>query len=243
MKFSIHINQKQALELGISNINQAMIFDLLTGCAAWAKTQIIEGDVYYWVARQTISKELQILNLKPDTVYRHLKKLHQIGVIQHVKYGVKDCIKITEKGRKYYVGNESELSPPTMSEINPNHYVGNESENNSEINPTYQTTKNIISLSNISDSDILFSFESFYENYPKKVGKESAKKAWKKITLKEKKLAIENLNIRYANTEITFIPNPATYLNGKRWEDEIIQSDQSTPHSKRFQSAIKEFSQ
>ena len=27
----------------------------------------------------------------------------------------------------------------------------------------------------------------------------------------------------YADTEKQYIPNPATYLNGKRWEDEIIK--------------------
>lgn len=132
MKYNLHINQKQAMKLGIQNINQAHIFDLLSICAVWADPIVIDDSVYYWVARQTISKELEILNLKPDTVYRHLKSLHDLDLIEYKKSGKKDCIKITKKGKNYH--------SDTMSEINPNNYVGNKSENNSEINPTYHTT-------------------------------------------------------------------------------------------------------
>lgn len=136
MKYTIHVNQKQALEIGIVNINQAVIFDFLTGVAAWAEPVVIDGDVYYWVARQKIAKELEILNFKPDTIYRHLKSLIDIGVIDHIKSGVKDCIRITELGKSYYISNES-----TMSDNNPSHYVGYPSESPSDIHPTYKTTK------------------------------------------------------------------------------------------------------
>jgi len=174
VKYSININQKQALELGIKNINQVAIFDLLCGAATWARTQVIDDVVYYWVARQTIANELPILNLKADTIYRHLKSLAEIGVIEHVKSGKKDCIKVTEKGRKYYIGNESENNVSTMSEMNPNPCVGNksekepnseidpsklgnESENNSDLNPTNQLTKKQISKTKDHKNNIDFS--------------------------------------------------------------------------------------
>lgn len=150
MKHSIHVNQKQAVELGITNINQAHILDLLTGASTWATPEIVDGQVYYWVSRQRISAELPLLNLKADTIYRHLKSLDEIGLIEYIKKGKKDCMRLTPKGRSYYVGNKSELP---MSEINPNndensdldpnHYVGNESENYSDLNPTDPTTSNI----------------------------------------------------------------------------------------------------
>ena len=145
MKYNLYINQKQAIELGIKNINQAIIFDLLSNCATWAKPIKSGNDVYYWVARQALCKELPLMNLKPDTMYRHLKALAEIGIIEHIKDGVKDLVRITEKGKSYhhdqknhYVGNKSESSQ--NSEINPTKH-GNKSENNSEINPTYHTTK------------------------------------------------------------------------------------------------------
>lgn len=153
MKYTLHINQKQAIELGITNVNQAHVFDLLTGMSTWAEPEIIDGDVFYWVSRSRISEELSLLNLKPDTIYRHLKTLAELGLIEYRKSGKKDCARVTKKGASYYVGNKSESSKNTMSEINPknnknseinpNHYVGNKSEKNSEINPTYKTTNNI----------------------------------------------------------------------------------------------------
>ena len=124
MKYTLNINQPQAIELGISSANQALIFDLLTSAATWAKPEIIENDVFYWVARQTIANELELLKLKPDTIYRHLKSLAKIGLINYKKVGKKDCIQITKKGQKYLIKDKNS----TMSEINPNHYVGNKSE-------------------------------------------------------------------------------------------------------------------
>lgn len=142
MKFSLFVNQRQAIDLGITNVNQAHIFDFLTGVATWADAVVVDGEVFYWVSRQEISRELPLLNIKEETVYRHLKSLATIGVIEYKKQGKKDCVRLTEKGKKYYVGNESELTESTISEINPNsnEKLGNKSEKNSDLNPTYPTT-------------------------------------------------------------------------------------------------------
>jgi hypothetical protein len=71
-------------------------------------------------------------------------------------------------------------------------------------------------------------FEEFWRAYPKKVGKEAAWKAWKKIkppaALLAKILtaipeAIQSRQWRLENGR--FIPNPATWLNQGRWDDEL----------------------
>jgi len=141
MKYNLNVNQKRALELGIVNINQAHIFDLLSCSQVWAKTEIVEGEVFYWVARQRICDELPIIALKPDTVYRHLKNLSNLGLIKYTTLGKKDLIQITKEGKSYYVGNRSELSK--NSEIDPTK-LGNRSEFCSEIDPTYKDTNIII---------------------------------------------------------------------------------------------------
>ena len=182
MKYNLNINQIQALNLGIKNINQAHIFDLLTSASTWATTEIVNNNVYYFVARQMIVEELKLLNLKPDTVYRHLKSLNKINLIDYIKVGKKDCIRITEKGKKYL--SKSKKNNSTMSEINSNRYVGNKSEleqnseinlrksennseNNSEINPTYHYTKRDHytnnTLSNSKEQKREISFKNFKE--------------------------------------------------------------------------------
>lgn len=127
MKYHLHINQQRALELGISSVNQALILDLLCSAPTWAQAVVFNGEVYHWVARQKVCSELSILSLKPDTVYRHLKALAKLGLIDHQKDGKRDLIRLTTLGKSYYVGNESE---ETRKQIR----------GNSEINPTDPTT-------------------------------------------------------------------------------------------------------
>ena len=69
-------------------------------------------------------------------------------------------------------------------------------------------------------------FEQFYNDYPRKVGRYTAERSFKKLSVKDKINAYNGLKnyLRYwkANeTEKQFIPHPSTFLNQKRWEDEV----------------------
>jgi len=114
-----------AIKLGITNASQAHIFDLLTAASSWATPVSIEGEVYYWVARQTVVKELPLLSLKPDTVYRHLKTLADLGLIVYKKQGTRDCVRLTDKGKTYMSNTYAEGQPkqdknaPQNSDLNP----------------------------------------------------------------------------------------------------------------------------
>jgi len=75
-------------------------------------------------------------------------------------------------------------------------------------------------------------FEDFWQVYPRKVGKEAARRSWAKI--KNKPLVLEQIKAalswqtkseQWAKPQ--FVPHPATYLNQGRWQDEPpIQIDQ-----------------
>ena len=70
-------------------------------------------------------------------------------------------------------------------------------------------------------------FESWYSKYPRKVGKQAAIKAFNRLTVKEKKLAIASLDnhIKHwlkSDTDMEHIPHPSTWLNQKRWEDDLV---------------------
>lgn len=65
-------------------------------------------------------------------------------------------------------------------------------------------------------------FARFWQAYPRKVGKADARKAFDKAC---HKLAPEEITgalerAKAAWTDPQFIPHPATWLNGERWEDE-----------------------
>jgi hypothetical protein len=67
-------------------------------------------------------------------------------------------------------------------------------------------------------------FEDFWYKYPKKVGKEAARKAWNKANPDIIKV-IDAINWQretkqWQAEDGKYIPNPATYLNQGRWQDE-----------------------
>lgn len=66
-------------------------------------------------------------------------------------------------------------------------------------------------------------FDDFWTAYPKKVGKGDAEKAWKKLKpdLDTCLSAISSAKVGadWLKDGGQFIPHPATWLNGKRWED------------------------
>jgi DNA replication protein DnaC len=71
-------------------------------------------------------------------------------------------------------------------------------------------------------------FEEFWNLYDKKVSKESAVKAFKKIPQKDYDNIRNNIPIFVKQfSDKQFQPHFATYLNGKRWQDEISTKTQT----------------
>ena len=72
----------------------------------------------------------------------------------------------------------------------------------------------------------LIPFDDFWNIWPKKTGGDPAKKSWKKLKVDNSLFNLIKHHLitldAYGQTEKQFIPNPATYLNQKRWEDEVI---------------------
>lgn len=70
-------------------------------------------------------------------------------------------------------------------------------------------------------------FEEFWSKYPKKVGKEPARKAFEraleKTTLGSLLTAVERqkCSSQWSRDGGQYIPNPATWLNQERWEDKL----------------------
>ncbi len=82
---------------------------------------------------------------------------------------------------------------------------------------------------------IIFPFDEFWKGYPKKKAKEDARKAWAKLKPDETlgKVIIQAVEAAkkskdWQKEKGKYIPYPATYLNGKRWEDERNDTDGST---------------
>lgn len=65
-------------------------------------------------------------------------------------------------------------------------------------------------------------FDAFWDEYPRRVGKQDAIKAWTKAVKQVSPAALLGGALRLAqdpNREDQFTPHPATWLNAGRWED------------------------
>ena len=209
MRYEICINQKGLLALGITNLSQGIIFDLVYHARYWAEPISINNVRFFWLARQVIVAELPLLNLKSDTVYRHLKSLAQSGLIEYQKSGKKDCVRVTEKGEIY------DSFP--MSETNPSFYVGKKSEQNSEKNPTdhyYNINPDIYAREH--------DFVEFFSTYPRKQNPHQARQAYQHIIslgMCHKKLmrALQSELANWQHRDIKFIPYAENWLKSENW--------------------------
>ncbi len=72
-------------------------------------------------------------------------------------------------------------------------------------------------------------FENFWSQYPKKVGKLTAKRSWEKLSLDNQQKALEAIveHRKYwvaKGTDWEFIPHASTWLNQERFEDSVYAS-------------------
>lgn len=83
-------------------------------------------------------------------------------------------------------------------------------------------TKNLTRTSALDDG-----FNEFWNNYPKKVGKDKALIAWKKkrpqIDSVLNALRWQIPSKQWEKENGSFIPNPTTYINDGRWKDEPVE--------------------
>lgn len=91
-------------------------------------------------------------------------------------------------------------------------------------------------------------FAAFWAAYPKKAGKAAALKAWNKlapdVVLQEqmgKALEVQKQSQQWRKDGGQYIPMPATWLNGRRWEDEAPQTQSQESQFDRMMAWAKEF--
>ena len=142
MRYTISIDQTHSIEWDLS-LSEAALFSFIYSLPAWAEQIHVNGQTWFFASRNKAIDEMPIITDKADTIYRLYKSLQIKGVIDWKKFGEKDCIMITEKGKlwnssKTDLGNKSESPRKKIRR-------------NTEINPTYNNTKNNSTIDNIID--------------------------------------------------------------------------------------------
>jgi hypothetical protein len=142
MRYTISIDQTHSIEWNLS-LSEAALFSFIYSLPSWAEQIHVNGQTWFFASRNKAIDEMPIITDKADTIYRLYKSLQSKGIIDWQKFGEKDCILITEKGKNW---NSSKTD------------LGNKSESTrkkirlkAEINPTYNSTKNNNTIDNSID--------------------------------------------------------------------------------------------
>lgn len=113
------------------------------------------------------------------------------------------------------------VSPQSIIKANTEYEIESDSENIDD-NGDLRSTENV-TVDEGEAGEI--SFEAFWKAYPKKVGKKDARKAFRRVDAPLESLlsAIERQKCadQWKRDGGRFIPNPSTWLNQGRWEDEL----------------------
>ncbi len=180
-------------------------------------TALCNKEGYCWASNQYFADLYEVDKTTVSGWIGQLKTRGYITVQLEYKEGSKQIlnryIKINGEGI------DEMINTPLQNDVYP-------IDQKTKVNTTVNTTKNI-TVNSIGD------FDSFWTFYPRKAGKEAARKAWAKLRPDEHimQLILDNVRERVEKGEWrkdnqSFILHASTYLNQKRWEDEVL--DQQT---------------
>lgn len=187
----------------------------------------------------------------------HLKESHMLNICKSYDEDVFSKFEIDSEGRFYNkrleleaykrkAYNESRRKNRShMNNICRSYVPHMEDEDvNRDINRNKKDKESVRGKERVTSEDLLMdeAFSRFWENYPRKVAKQMALKAWSKVKYQEIDQILTSLERFKTCDDWTrdggqFIPHPATWLNGRRWEDEIttktgrnIPTDKNDPY-------------
>lgn len=96
MEFSLHINQRRAVEWDLS-LGEAVLFGYLTTVGQWAK-HAPDGSGYFWLSPAKLQAELPLVCSHKDSARRHMRNLQAKGLVERRKIGNDAYFRVTAKG-------------------------------------------------------------------------------------------------------------------------------------------------
>ena len=105
MRFITTLNNQKCMEWKI-NATQGILFSLLYDVEEWAEKEIVNGEEYYYIPKESVIEHLPMYFDKIDTVYRIIKVLHEKGLVEYVKKKKRDYVRLTKKGLEWGLINE-----------------------------------------------------------------------------------------------------------------------------------------
>ena len=171
----------------------------------WQRKNKPMEDGYTWVYNSIPEWKKQFPFWSERTIFSILKRLRDINVLIAERKSDNPWNQTL-----YYRLNEEIFDAPILQPLR------DRPRKSCDITVNTETTREYIDR-----------FDIFWKQYPRKVSKEAARIAWLKLKpdaeLLEKIIkAIKDQKL--SDCEIQFVPHAATWLNRKRWEDEVAPS-------------------
>lgn len=205
-------------------------------------TALCNKEGYCWATNNYFAK---LYNVSARSIQTWLKQLINKGYIKS-----KSVInKNVESERRYLYICDSNFADTTKKTSYPHEeiFTPSHEENFAHNNTSMNNTNNISSSDDKGikeetkkvkkDKQNNELFDKFWEAYPKKRDKQSSKKAFTKLNVDVKlfdkmmaSLSQAKSSYDWQKNNGQYIPYPSTWLNGRRWEDELSNVSQPQSH-------------
>ena len=198
-----------------------------------------------WPSYQHIADQCEIGR---STVKVHIRELEKSGLLRREfrrkgELNQSNVFHLTlEGGAAPALGGGAADNPPGAGD-NPGGGAGAAPRTSHSSEPVKEPVK-----PKVADAPDSVAFDRFWALYPRKVGKSAAEKAWAKIKvtadlfdLMAKSLAAWTVSTDWTKDGGQFIPHASTWLNGKRWEDELPQPAGAAPIASRRPASGPDF--
>ena len=150
-----------------------------------------------------------------------MKRFVDVGLFEN-QDGAITCLKVAKRLMT------SATSNPQMRNLIQN-IKQNHIDNDASCRRHDEVMPDKIRIDRLDKIDKTDTFMEFWNNYPKKVGKDAAYKSWQKVKPRIDDvlfaLSWQCKTDQWTKNNGQFIPNPATYLNQGRWQDEQPVTD------------------
>ena len=175
----------------------------------------------------SLAKIAEDCETSESSVKRKLVILEGLGLIRRINRSVEgmktsNIYQLSDRSQGHIVGSEGPQGRVTVT-------PGDRSE---------RPIKHAVETRNETPNICATLFATFWEAYPRKTNKKLAQSAFRSSVkdLETLNAIITNIQerIEVGDWELRnkgFIPHPTTYLNGKRWEDEVVPRVAQKPNS------------
>lgn len=185
--------------------------------------------IIYWFSKLknekcTASNETlaKLVKTTPTTIGNSLKKLEEKEYIHRV-------YKDTNKRNRLEIIPLVVFSKVTLTDVTKAKSLHSPVYRDTLTDVTHDTLTDEQNKNNINknkEEEYIYAFDAFWSLYPKKKDKHKAEQKWNKLTEADRQAILDDLPKRKETREWKkeggqYIPYPTTYLNGRRWEDDI----------------------